>query len=127
MGKKFSVFFLTIILFLGLQQVGNAGQNFRLRIFFGLSRPDGGAVSLEQWQSFQDKEITRFFDGFNVVDSVGYYKGKAERSKIVTVIVSEDGIGKAEKLAKLYAVRFSQDSVMIVKVPVSECSFITAD
>ncbi|WP_027177833.1 DUF3574 domain-containing protein [Maridesulfovibrio bastinii] len=98
-----------------------------MRIFFGLSRPDGGAVSLEQWQSFQDKEITRFFDGFNVVDSVGYYKGKAERSKIVTVIVSEDGIGKAEKLAKLYAVRFSQDSVMIVKVPVSECSFITAD
>jgi hypothetical protein len=127
MGKKFSVFFLTIILFFSLQQAGNAGENFRLRIFFGLSRPDGGAVSLEQWQAFQDKEITRFFDGFNVVDSVGYYKGKAERSKIVTVIVGEDGIGKAEKLAKLYAVRFSQDSVMIVKVPVSECSFITAD
>ncbi|BFM14765.1 hypothetical protein R50073_09480 [Maricurvus nonylphenolicus] len=96
-------------------------------MFFGLSLPGGGAVSLAEWQSFQQEEIVKVFDGFNVVDSVGYYKGKPERSKIVTVIVESKDIAKANALASLYAKRFKQDSVMIVKVPVLEWSFIGPD
>ncbi|KAF7785963.1 hypothetical protein PRUB_a0384 [Pseudoalteromonas rubra] len=101
-----------------------ADEVYRLRLFFGLSLPDGGGVSLEQWQAFQNDEIVKTFDGFNVVDSVGYYKGKPERSKVVTVIVDEQGVKKAKTLASLYAKKFKQDSVMIVKVPVAEWSFI---
>ncbi|MCG7534857.1 DUF3574 domain-containing protein [Pseudoalteromonas sp. OOF1S-7] len=101
-----------------------ADEVYRLRLFFGLSLPDGGGVSLEQWQAFQNGEIVKTFDGFNVVDSVGYYKGKPERSKVVTVIVDEQGVEKAKALASLYARRFGQESVMLVKVPVAEWRFI---
>ncbi|ALU42024.1 DUF3574 domain-containing protein [Pseudoalteromonas rubra] len=104
-----------------------ADEVYRLRLFFGLSLPGGGGVSLEQWQAFQNDEIVKAFDGFNVVDSIGYYKGKPERSKVVTVIVDEQGVEKAKMLASLYARRFGQDSVMLVKVPVAEWDFIGPD
>ncbi|QTL34857.1 DUF3574 domain-containing protein [Pseudoalteromonas viridis] len=104
-----------------------ADEVYRLRLFFGLSLPGGGGVSLEQWQAFQNDEIVKTFDGFNVVDSVGYYKGKPERSKVVTVIVDDRGVEKAKMLASLYARRFGQDSVMLVKVPVAEWDFIGPD
>lgn len=127
MIRKEAVVLWGVILFCSLNFTCNADEVFRLRIFFGLSIPGGGAVSLDDWQSFQKDEIAKVFDGFNVVDSIGYYKGKPEYSKIVTIIVGAKEIPKAKKLAALYAKRFKQDSVMIVKVPVLEWSFIGAD
>jgi len=115
------------MLSLGYSATSSAEDVFRLRMFFGLSIPGGGAVSLEEWNLFQQEEIIKTFDGFNVVDSVGYYKGKPERSKIVTVIVKQQDIKKAKELAALYSKKFKQESVMIVKVPVLEWSFIGAD
>lgn len=100
---------------------------YRLRLFFGLSLPGGGSISLNEWQLFQQNEIAKVFDGFNVVDSIGYYKGTPERSKIVTLIIEEKEIPKAKELAARYAKQFDQDSVMLVKVPVLEWSFIKAE
>ncbi|WP_390617669.1 DUF3574 domain-containing protein [Maricurvus nonylphenolicus] len=125
--KKSIHYLLVSMLVLVGSSASYAEEVFRLRMFFGLSLPGGGAVSLAEWQSFQQEEIVKVFDGFNVVDSVGYYKGKPERSKIVTVIVESKDIAKANALASLYAKRFKQDSVMIVKVPVLEWSFIGPD
>lgn len=104
-----------------------ADENYRLRMYFGLSLPSGNAVSLKDWQAFEQNQIAKVFDGFNVVDSVGYYQGKPERSKIVTVILSEKDMSKAKSLAKSYAKKFKQDSVMMVKVKVEEWSFETAN
>lgn len=101
-----------------------SAEVYRLRIFFGLSLPNGGAVSLYDWQLFQQEKIAKAFEGFNVVDSTGYYKGKPERSKIVTVIVEEKDVQKAKNLAALYAEQFHQESVMVVKVPVLEWAFV---
>ena len=105
---------------------GYTGEIYRVRLFFGLSLPDGGAVSLYDWQTFETQQIAGAFDGFNVVDSTGYYKGKPERSKIVTLILHKKDFPKAEKLAQSYARKFQQDSVMMVVVPVSEWRFIEA-
>jgi len=127
MTRIFSLILCVGMLSLGFSATSNAEDVFRLRMFFGLSIPDGGAVSLEEWNLFQQEEIIKTFDGFNVVDSVGYYKGKPERSKIVTVIVKQQDIKKAKELAALYSKKFKQESVMIVKVPVLEWSFIGAD
>lgn len=102
-----------------------ASDFFRLKMYFGLSLPKGHSVSLEEWKTFESQEITRFFDGFNVVDSVGYYKGRAERSKIVTIILTQKDIEKAKSLAKIYAKKFNQESVMIVIIPVAEWDFIS--
>jgi hypothetical protein len=100
---------------------------YQVRLFFGLSIPGGGSVTLEQWKEFQTKEIATAFEGFNVVDSTGFYKSEAEPSKIVTVIVKESDVVKAKTIAQRYARLFKQDSVMLVKEPVKEWDFIEGD
>ena len=125
-NSKRAIFVLLVTTMLTFSTNSFAGEIYRLRIFFGLSLPNGGAVSLNDWQVFEREKLSKTFEGFNVVDSTGYYKGKPERSKIVTLIVEEKDIQKAKDLAKLYARKFQQESVMIVKVPVLEWSFIEA-
>ena len=61
----------------------------RLRMFFGLSIPDGRIVSEEEWMAFQQEKIAGTFDNFNVVESVGYYLGDPERSKIVRELIQQ--------------------------------------
>lgn len=97
---------------------------YRVRLFFGLSLPTGGGVSLKQWQAFEQDVIAKTFDGFNVVDSTGFYKGEPERSKVVTLIVTQDQMDKVRSVASQYAATFKQDSVMMVKVKVDEWAFI---
>ncbi|HJP17286.1 MAG TPA: DUF3574 domain-containing protein [Nitrospinota bacterium] len=126
MNKYISLFVVAITVMLALPVSGYANEIFRVRLFFGLSLPNGGAVSLYDWQMFEKKQISRTFEGFNIVDSTGFYKGKPERSKVVTLIVEKKDIQKAKELAKSYAQQFQQESVMIVVVPVLEWSFIGA-
>ena len=99
---------------------------YRVRLFFGLSLPNGGAVSLYDWETFQNEKIAQAFEGYNIVDSTGFYKGKPERSKIATFIVEQKDVLKLKELAKSYAQQFQQESVMMVVVPVVEWSFIEA-
>ena len=68
--------------------------------------------------------IAKEFDGFNIVDSIGFYKGQPEPSKILTLIMNKTEIRKAEKTAKSYAERFNQESVMMDVVPVLKWEFI---
>ena len=100
-------------------------KNYRLRLFFGLSKPDGSSVSMSNWESFQKNVIAKEFDGFNIVDSIGFYKGQTEHSKILTLILDEKEIPRAEKIAKKYAEQFDQESVMMVVVPVLKWEFIS--
>ena len=99
----------------------------RLRMFFGLSIPDGGVISEEEWMLFQRTEIVKVFDNFNVVESVGYYKGEPERSKILTAIMKYEELEKAKKLAAIYSKQFRQESVMLVSIAVMEWDFVGAD
>ena len=95
-------------------------------MFFGLSLPTGGGVSLRQWQQFQNEHIAKVFEGFNVVDSTGYYQGEPERSKVVTIVVCEQEMAKVRDVAAEYARQFHQDSVMLVQVAVSSWEFVGA-
>jgi hypothetical protein len=110
--------------FLLLPQTAALAEIYQVRLFFGLSRPDGGGVSLQEWQEFQEEELAATFEGFNVVDSTGYYLGDPERSKLVTLIVEEEQLGLVKELAQSYAEQFDQDSVMMVQTPVEEWLFI---
>jgi hypothetical protein len=98
--------------------------NYRVRLFFGLSLPSGGGVSLKQWEAFQSDVLAKTFDGFNVVDSTGFYKGEPERSKIVTILTNQKGMKDVKKVARQYATQFNQDSVMMVKIKVDSWQFI---
>lgn len=106
--------------------VGVAGDIVELKLFFGLSIPGGGVVTEEQWRGFERTRIATSFEGFDVVDSTGYYKGEAEGSKLVILVIDEEEVDKAKALAALYAEEFRQDSVMVVKVPVLEWDFVGA-
>lgn len=112
------------LLLSGCQATAQESQNYRVRLFFGLSLPSGGGVSLKQWEAFQKDVLAKTFDGFNVVDATGFYKGEPERSKVVTILTDEQGMDKVKQVAQIYATRFNQDSVMMVKIKVDEWSFI---
>ncbi|MCP4117957.1 MAG: DUF3574 domain-containing protein [Desulfobacteraceae bacterium] len=126
MNKKSLVVISMLIALVCFPLKGFAADVYSVRLFFGLSMPGGGAVSLCEWQSFLAQEIAKTFDGFNVVDSTGYYKGKPERSKIVTIVLDRDEMPKVIKLARSYATKFHQESVMMVKTPVASWQFIEA-
>lgn len=86
-------------------------------MFLGLSFPNGGGVSLQQWQEWERTVLAKQLVGFNVVESTGYYKGLPERSKVVTVIVfknDKETMNKIKAIAQDYAKRFGQESVLVV-------------
>ena len=119
-------FCLTLFISLSFASAGYASDK-RVRMFFGLSFPNGSGVSLQQWQEWEDTVLAEQLTGFNVVDSTGYYKGQPERSKVVTVIVFEgdkETMNKIKAIAIDYAKRFGQESVLVVTTE-AEATFIT--
>ncbi len=69
MKRKRTVFIFVLTIVVSLSINAYAHEIYRVRLFFGLSVPDGSAVSLENWQLFLNEEIVKSFDAFNVVDS----------------------------------------------------------
>lgn len=126
MQKRILIYLITLLIIFA-NAVSHADEVYALRMYFGLSIPTGGGVSLAQWNAFEKDEIAKVFEGFVVVDSIGYYKGQPELSKIITLILKAEDIPKAEALAKLYAKKFHQDSVMTVKEKVLDWRFIGQD
>ena len=99
----------------------------KIKMFFGFKIiPIGGQVSPGDWTNFEQQVLAQTFEGFNVVDSVGYYKGVRERSKVVTIIMDESEKDKVEYVAKIYCKEFKQKSVMVATIPVQSCEVITA-
>jgi len=95
----------------------------KVQLYFGLSKP-GGGVSVQEWRQFQKEVIDKRFDGYNIVDSLGYWKGNPERSKIFTIVLPEKDVGKTKEIAKEYAIRFNQQSILFVKTPITELASI---
>lgn len=92
-----------------------ASDIYSVKVYFGLSKPEGGSVSLSEWNSFEQEIIAKHFEGFNLIDSIGYYKGQPEKSKILTVIMTKSDFYKIEQIANNYIATFSQNSVMVTK------------
>jgi len=94
----------------------------KTELYFGLSKPDGGAVSEAEWAAFLDREITpRFKDGLTVVNADGQWleqSGKVAREKTkLVILIHEDTAerGRAiEELIARYKEAFRQESVLRV-------------
>jgi hypothetical protein len=97
------------------------------QLFFGMSKPNGGAVSERAWRSFVTDEIApRFPEGFSVLDGAGFWRDAAtsktisEKSKVIVRLHA----GGAETDAAIgavidaYKTQFQQDAVMRVERPV---------
>jgi len=122
-GKRLAAVIFTAAV-LAVCPGAHAKEVFKVQLFFGLSIPGGGAVSMGEWETFRDKQIANAFEGFNVMDTVGFYKGAPERSKVLTILLSGDEMPKAVELAKSFAAQFHQESVMMVTLPVLNWQFI---
>ena len=117
-------FIILLLLTLPIGLYASTEKTINVKLYFGLSLPKGNSVSLFDWRRFETEEIAKKFEGFNIIDSTGYYKGKPERSKVVTIVMSRNELGKAKDLAALYAKTFDQESVMIVVSPVEQWLFV---
>jgi len=128
--KQYLAFFFTLpIALMPLKSAASevTPEVYSIQLFFGLSIPDGEKITLQQWDDFVANNIAKRFDGFNIVDSEGYWKGKPERSKIVTIIAKSEEVSKAESIAHDYATMYHQDSVMLVKKPINKWEFVPSD
>jgi len=99
----------------------------KVELYMGLSKPGGGAVSLVEWQAFQKEVINKSFQGYNLKDSLGYWEGEPERSTVLTIVLNECEIPLAEVVSKKYAIRFDQQSVMLIKTDIDAPKFIGQD
>jgi hypothetical protein len=94
----------------------------RTELFFGTSKPDGGAVSEAEWEAFLDAEITpRFPEGLTVLSGNGQWQEEdgdivEERSKIVILlyprVAVDESNAEIEQIRAAYETRFQQESVL---------------
>lgn len=93
------------------------------RLFFGLSRPDGGLVDDAQWQEFLRDEVTpRFPQGLTVVEASGQWRNadgslSREPSRELTLAHADDAANEAAVVAitQAYKRRFAQEAVLRLK------------
>lgn len=83
------------------------------RLFLGRLTRDARVVSHFDFAQFVDAEIIPRFDGFTVYDAQGFWKGQSERTTVVEILASPLDATKVRDIAKAYAARFDQESVLI--------------
>ena len=100
---------------------GCAGSTMtRTELFFGLSKPDGGAITDQEWQAFVEDTITpRFPDGFTIIDGEGQWREASghishEHSKILLILHPHDqsSVKKLDEIRAAYKDRFKQEAVI---------------
>jgi hypothetical protein len=94
----------------------------RTELFFGTSKPDGTAVTEQQWRRFLDEEITtRFPAGLTVVSGAGQWQEEdgdviQERSKVVILLYPAEFAVESdtaiEAIRAAYVDAFDQSSVL---------------
>jgi hypothetical protein len=103
----------------------------RTELYFGSNKPDGSAVSPEEFQHFLDQEITpRFPDGLTLLTGLGQFRGSSgrierERSMLLILLYplqTARGSGqKIEQIREAYKRAFQQESVLRADEPRPEC------
>ena len=69
---------------------------------------------------FINEVVTPRFDGFTMIDSIGYWQGKQEQSFIIRIIAEETGdvYIKLSDIRQEYKKQFNQESVMLITTDV---------
>lgn len=92
----------------------------RTELFFGLSRPDGGSVTDQQWEAFLTTTVTPLFPaGLTIIDARGQWQessGKIAREPSrILVILHEPTLeanAKIEQIRESFKKQFAQEAVM---------------
>ncbi|NJR48715.1 MAG: DUF3574 domain-containing protein [Leptolyngbyaceae cyanobacterium CSU_1_3] len=99
------------------------GENFaRTELFFGLSKPNNGQVTNEEFQKFVDRVVTPLFpDGLTLITARGQFRNSSgevivERSRLLILLYpfSADSSDRVEQVRQAYKTAFQQESVLRV-------------
>jgi hypothetical protein len=121
MKRLFPIVTLSLILVgCGTTPVGSRWA--RSEVFFGLSRPNGPAITTTEWQAFVNEVVTpKFPSGLTIVDTVGQWQnatGKIDREPTKMLVLfhpaTPDVDARIDEIRKLYCQRFDQEAVMKV-------------
>ena len=99
-----------------------AERFYRTELYFGTEKPDGGAVSDEEWAQFLAQEVTpRFPDGFTVLEGFGQYRDSSgrivkEKSRCLILFYTKKekkaNNEKIDQIRIVYKQKFQQESVL---------------
>lgn len=98
----------------------------RTELFFGLTKPRGGAVTESEWKAFLDTAVTpRSPAGFTVIQALGHYRDRDhahyEEPSRVLVVFHRRGAVEADytldQIAREYVKRFDQECVLRTDSP----------
>lgn len=101
----------------------------QVRIFFGLSSPDG-PVSDEEWVRFLADVVTpRFPSGLTVVGATGQWRSAGrdaitmERSQVVEIVLdhSPEADRRVHEVVDTYRQRYRQESVLVTRQRLEVC------
>jgi hypothetical protein len=120
--RKLIVLFALSLALCGCVSNSSSQRWVRSEVFFGLSRPDGSQISLAEWQSFMDEEVTpKFPAGLSVVDSAGQWRNASghidrEPSKVLVLLHPATSAleNQIDDIRRAYCRRFDQEAVMKV-------------
>jgi hypothetical protein len=93
------------------------------RLYFGMDKPTGRAVSEQEYNQFLQQEIsTRFPKGLTLFEAKGQWQGEKgtieqEKSRVVEIVCDDtpENRDKVAAIAAKYKVLSAQEAVMIIK------------
>lgn len=88
------------------------------KFYLGLTTKDGQAVDKQKAIDY----FASYFDGFNVIESTGYWKGTPEACLIFMVLVDRD----VSYIAAGMAESFNQESVLVTSQAIN-AEFVTTN
>lgn len=105
-----------------LHRLSFAEKFYRTELYFGTGKPDGTAVTDEEWSGFLAEEITpRFPEGFTVLEAYGQFKDSGgnivkEKSRCVILLYAKKNRAvnsvRVEQIRTAYKRQFQQESVL---------------
>ena len=120
---------LSLLLYLSIPFAAFAADSdpfVKTELYFGLSKPDGGRVTNEEWIDFLDASVSPAFkDGLTALDAEGRFldkdgKIRSERSKLLILVHPQtpEKTKAIDALVAQYKTRFKQESVLRTVTPV---------
>lgn len=87
------------------------------QLFLGRNIPTGDVVTEQQLGDFLRFVVQPRFDGFTIQEALGFWKGTAEETAILTICCEEYDLPKVAEIAQLYKETFTQDAVGMQQLP----------
>lgn len=114
---------LMVSVIAALLSVAATAEDYEYKVFFGLSKPGGGTVTVLEWRAYE-ADFARQFPGFNVAETAGFYLSEKESSRIITLYMDECRESQLRAAVRTYVTQFGQDSVLVAKTPVTRWELV---